>query len=225
MSLDFWKQFWPVAHRKGIPNWLDWSHVLGGCFGAAISITNNSLGEGQWWGVGTWLYHCLWRTETKTEYRIDIGEISRIWILAVHWFIQQIFIKYLLCAWHPFWAKETPGWTQQIRKGPSSLWSDVASFIQSYFSPAFSGFSVVHDSLLQRIFVLCLESSPYKQVCFWGIERGYTHSVCKIRGAESACRLFKLCPKIYKHDLHSCRLQPKNVLIMPTTTKLHKDPH
>lgn len=125
MSLDFWKQFWPVAHRKGIPNWLDWSHVLGGCFGAAISITNNSLGEGQWWGVGTWLYHCLWRTETKTEYRIDIGEISRIWILAVHWFIQQIFIKYLLCAWHPFWAKETPGWTQQIRKGPSSLWSSL----------------------------------------------------------------------------------------------------
>lgn len=135
--------------------------------------------------------------------------MNRTWILAIHWFIQQVFVEHLLCAWYPILK------CGNIRVNPTdkalSLMEMTWPFMQSYFSLTLS--NQLSTILCFRECFFCVSATcldlPYKQVYFWGIERDYTHSVFKIRGGKSSCRLFKICIKIYKHDWHSSGSSPR----------------
>jgi len=121
-----------------------------------------------------------------------------------------------------FSAVGTPQWTQQIR--PFLLWRWHGLIGKATFHSHCLEFQWSTILSFRRcplyVSATCLEPSPYKQISFLRHRKGL-YTVYMIRGGKSSCRLFKVCTMIYKHDLHSRGLQPKNVLIVSTTTKLH----
>lgn len=155
---------------------------------------------------------------------MGIWDLHRTGIWGSGWFIQQVFIEHMPCAWHIILSCGDTMVNPTDKALP--LMEMTWPHRQSYFSLTlvwiFSGPQLSTLKDVPSVFQLLVWNLlPINKFLFWGTERDYTQSVYMIRGVKISCRLFKICTKIYKHDLHSRGLQPKNVLIMSTTTKLH----
>lgn len=153
--------------------------------------------------------------------------MHRTGIWGTHWFIQQIFIEHIPCAWHPILNRGDTMVNPTGKEGPSSHGDDMASYAKLRFTHTVWIFSCPQFSALEdvpSIFQLLVWNLlPVNEVIFWGTERDYTHSVYKSRGGKSSCRLLKICTDIQAWLTQSWA--PAQECAVSTTTILHKNPH
>lgn len=180
------------------------------CQSPMIVINSNAWGRDS---GGEWKHNFIivWRTEAKAKIsRLDIWDK---WKGLGFWLSIDSFHKYSLNIYYVpgilFSAVGTSGWTRQVRPFLSWRWHGLlrkATFHLHCLDFQLSTILCFRECFF-CVSAACLDL-PYKQVYFWGTERDYTHSVYKIRGRKSSCRLFKICIKIYKHDWHSSGSSP-----------------